>query len=261
MSSAAALVASCVSCEAANRKSPATLLLDDAPYCVSCAQDLGFNSVEIAIGARTFGLDARQQEMRERQATPSPKPEVSPQRWCEKCGKIKIRQSSSTGKCTPCQQGMVAGNPKRLALEARDGFQHTIDLPPGHAPQADDVICNIPPAPPGAIARQIGIILEEKSDALNPSDAKIPQDSHNPQETHSEAAQSDAHSQENDVTSAQGDMKDEQPERPAASETGQQAEPRACLSVTNCQIDRMLAGLPLEIKVRMVQEYLDRIAE
>ena len=54
-----------------------------------------------------------------------------------------------------------------------------------------------------------------------------------PQETHSEAAPSEAPS----------------------------IEPRMCLSVTNCHIDRMLAGLPLEIKVRMVQEYLDRIAE
>ena len=44
----------------------------------------------------------------------------NPITWCAKCHKIRVKANSATGKCTPCQTGMSATHPKRLALEARD---------------------------------------------------------------------------------------------------------------------------------------------
>jgi hypothetical protein len=57
--------------------------------------------------------------------------------WCSKCQKIKIKATSTTGKCVPCQCGFSPTNPKRLALEARDALAPAVGsaaLP--HAPAA-----------------------------------------------------------------------------------------------------------------------------
>ena len=283
----------CVPCGAKSIQTTATMMLDEAPYCVPCARLDGYGQEEIAQAQRAFGRTGSQAApapakptaaptarptapIREHPQRPKPrhKPEDGPPGWCKKCHKIKIRPTSKTGICSPCQMAWRLDNPKRLALEARDAKAATDlsgALPPAHTQKAENVIYNIK-----GMHRFNNIIADEVRDAQIP------------QETHSEAAPSEAPSQENDMTSAQDDVKDAQPETMAVGlsalgapvkccENGNYGqihncqklqqpetvaiEPRMCLSVTNCHIDRMLAGLPLEIKVRMVQEYLDRIAE
>jgi hypothetical protein len=202
----------CACCESDSRHTPATLLLDDAPYCLRCANTLNFSSAEITIGARAFlcpperKLEARQEEMRERQQ-PKPKDEVKTKSaWCGKCHKIKIKDMSRTGKCSPCQMGLKPDHPKRLEMEARDA-----GLPCTHEPKVEDVIYNLPPVPADA------------------RDAQIPQETH----------------------SAGTEVQTNQPEEETAYE------PRVSLSVTNYQIDRMFAGLPLSAKAQLVQKWLD----
>lgn len=233
----------CVPCGAKSIQTTATMMLDEAPYCVPCARLDGYGQEEIAQAQRAFGRTGSQAApapakptaaptarptapIREHPQRPKPrhKPEDGPLGWCKKCHKIKIRPTSKTGICSPCQMAWRLDNPKRLALEARDAKAATDlsgALPPAHTQKAENVIYNIK-----GMHRFNNIIADEVRDAQIP------------QETHSEAAPSEA----------------PKPETVAI-------EPRMCLSVTNCHIDRMLAGLPLEIKVRMVQEYLDRIAE
>ena len=243
----------CVPCGAKSIQTTATMMLDEAPYCVPCARLDGYGQEEIAQAQRAFGRTGSQAApapakptaaptarptapptarptarptapIREHPQRPKPrhKPEDGPPGWCKKCHKIKIRPTSKTGICSPCQMAWRLDNPKRLALEARDAKAATDlsgALPPAHA--QDDV----KDAQPETMAVGLSALGAPVKCCENGNYGQI----HNCQKL-------------------------QQPETVAI-------EPRMCLSVTNCHIDRMLAGLPLEIKVRMVQEYLDRIAE